>query len=110
MNRFPLSVAAFAVASTVAMSALAQTAPQGNADGAPDNGRYIISEGELGEAGQRVTILLDTRFGRTWVLQAGSEGPNWLRAPMVNMDNATAGMSLRPLPVKPATSTPAKKP
>jgi hypothetical protein len=110
MNRFTLSAAAFAITAGLALTAQAQTAAQNNSDGPLENGRYVVTEGEIGEAGQRVTILLDTRFGRTWVLQAGAEGPNWLRAPMVNMETAPAGMSLRPLPVKPASSTPAKKP
>lgn len=97
-------VAALFLSTTLALPAFAQSpAPPAN-EGPLDNGRYTIMEGEIGDPGLRVTILLDTRYGRTWLLQSGAEGPRWVRAPLVTMEQAPAGMSLRPLPVRPATT------
>lgn len=101
MNKLVCLAAGTLMALSVSHGASAQSTATPNNEGPLDNNRYIISEGELGEAGQRVTILLDTRYGRTWIMQMGDEGPNWIRVPLVTMDQAPNGMSLRPLPVKP---------
>tara|TARA_R110000787_G_scaffold16622_70_gene51987 strand:- start:15590 stop:15919 length:330 start_codon:yes stop_codon:yes gene_type:complete len=100
-------VAALFLSTTLALPAFAQSAsssPTAANEGPLDNGRYTIMEGEIGDPGLRVTILLDTRYGRTWLLQSGAEGPRWVRAPLITMEQAPTGMSLRPLPVRPATT------
>ncbi|MEQ8710777.1 MAG: hypothetical protein RIC36_17480 [Rhodospirillales bacterium] len=106
MIRFVTLAAALLLSATLTLPAFAQATPPATPsnEGPLDNGRYTILEGEIGDPGLRVTILLDTRYGRTWVLQTSAEGPHWVRAPLVTMDQAPTGMSLRPLPVRPAAT------
>jgi hypothetical protein len=74
----------------------------------PDNnGRYQIVNGVVspgaGGAEQRVTVLLDTQFGRTWMMTTGPAGIHWVRLQMKFVGKVPENMMLRPGPVTPFT-------
>ena len=91
----------FGIATSAAAPAVAQEDPD-------NNGRYTIVSGFVatGPAGaeQRVTLLLDTQVGRTWMMATSTaEGIHWVRLQMKFLAKVPDHMMLRPGPVAPIT-------
>ncbi len=92
------AVVAAALLAAVSAPAVAQEDPD-------NNGRYTIVNGVVsagpGSPEQRVTLLLDTQAGRTWMIATGPEGIHWMRLQLKAVGKVPDNMSLRPGPVQP---------
>ncbi|MEQ8443812.1 MAG: hypothetical protein RIM33_07010 [Alphaproteobacteria bacterium] len=65
-------------------------------------GRYEVVSVEDGEDGGQIAIMVDTAFGRTWILETNADGSvNWRRIFVRRAGDTPDGFTSRPLTIRP---------
>lgn len=85
----------FAIPALVALLVLSGSA---SAQETPLSGRYQLYPGAIESGEQTVPILLDTQFGRTWILVPHEKGFAWRRIPIVKVGTLGADLLSQPGP------------
>jgi hypothetical protein len=96
---------AAALAAAVFLATVLGPAPALAQKESENYGRYTVVNGVVsttpGTAEQRVTLLLDTQVGRTWMITVGPEGIHWVRLQFKILTKVPESMMVRPGPVTP---------
>jgi len=96
MRRFvlPAMLAAFALAASAEM-VRAET---------PEAGRYLVVEVQVpgSSTGAKQTMMVDTQYGRSWILVQDGGTAHWKRIYYDEDSNPPQGQQRRPAPVTPA--------
>lgn len=71
----------------------------------PEAGRYLVVEMPVpgSTSGTKQTMMVDTQYGRTWVLVQEGGSTRWKRVYYDADNNAPQGLQRRPPPVTPST-------
>ena len=64
----------------------------------PQSGRYLLYPGAIEGAEQSAPVLIDTQFGRTWILVPHEAGFAWQRIPIIKLGTLGPDLLSQPNP------------